>query len=88
MAHGVKTSLISRAAALAALWAVAFVCASRGPALADARIGRFTVNFAEGVFQRSGDFVIPGAVNGRSPDGDFKADRAFGNYQRQDVTLV
>lgn len=71
-------------------WAamLVMVCAMQAPALADARIGRFTVNFAEGVFQRSGDFVIPGAVNGTSPDGDFKADRAFGNYQRQDVTLV
>jgi lipopolysaccharide export system protein LptA len=68
--------------------AVLLICALRTPALADARIGRFTVNFAEGVFQRNGDFVIPGAVNGKSPDGDFKADRAFGNYQRQDVTLV
>ena len=58
------------------------------PALADARIGKFTITFAEGVFHRNGDFVIPGAVNGVSPDGDFKADRAFGNYQRQDVTLV
>lgn len=62
--------------------------ASRAPALADARIGKFTVTFAEGVFHRNGDFVIPGAVNGVSPDGDFKADRAFGNYQSQDVTLV
>jgi lipopolysaccharide export system protein LptA len=61
---------------------------SLAPALADARIGRFTVTFAEGVFHRNGDFIIPGAVTGVSPDGDFKADRAFGNYQRQDVTLV
>ena len=57
-------------------------------ARADARIGKFTVTFAEGVFHRNGDFVIPGAVTGVSNDGDFKADRAFGNYQRQDVTLV
>ncbi len=77
----------------ASLWlagnAVALLIASMTtPALADARIGRFTVTFAEGVFHRSGDFVIPGAVSGKSPDGDFKADRAFGNYQRNDVTLV
>jgi lipopolysaccharide assembly outer membrane protein LptD (OstA) len=57
-------------------------------ALADAKIGKFTVFFAEGVFHRNGDFVIPGAVNGISSDGNFKADRAFGNYQQQDVTLV
>ncbi|HXN08576.1 MAG TPA: LptA/OstA family protein [Candidatus Acidoferrales bacterium] len=62
--------------------------AATTPALADARIGKFTITFAEGVFHRNGDFVIPGAVHGVSPDGDFMADRAFGNYQRQDVTLV
>src|ERR1700737_3162005 len=62
--------------------------AATAPAFADARIGKFTITFAEGVFHRNGDFGIPGAVHGVSPDGDFKADRAFGNYQRQDVTLV
>jgi lipopolysaccharide assembly outer membrane protein LptD (OstA) len=58
------------------------------PALADAKIGKFTVTFAEGVFHRNGDFVIPGAVYGVSSDGDFRADRAFGNYQQQVATLV
>ncbi len=72
--------------ALVIMSAAATACVA--PALADARIGSFTVRFAEGVFHRNGDFVIPGAVSGVSPDGDFKADRAFGNYQRQDVTLV
>lgn len=72
----------------ASLCALIVVLGSRDLALADAKIGKFTVTFAEGVFHRNGDFVIPGAVNGISPDGDFKADRAFGNYQRQDVTLV
>ncbi|MDQ6766722.1 MAG: LptA/OstA family protein, partial [Candidatus Eremiobacteraeota bacterium] len=67
---------------------VSAVLVSAAPASADARIGKFTVTFAEGVFHRNGDFVIPGAVRGVSADGDFKADRAFGNYQRQDVTLV
>ena len=86
--NATKASMAIRAAALAALWVAVLMCAVRAPALADARIGRFTVNFAEGVFQRNGDFVIPGAVSGKSPDGDFKADRALGNYQRQDVTLV
>ena len=76
------------AAVLAACCSIVCVGAFATQARADARIGRFTVNFAEGVFHRSGDFVIPGAVTGKSPDGDFKADRAFGNYQRQDVTLV
>jgi lipopolysaccharide export system protein LptA len=77
-----------------ALWSIAALCCvlasltSVEPARADARIGKFTVTFAEGVFHRNGDFVIPGAVTGVSSDGDFKADRAFGNYQSQDVTLV
>jgi len=73
---------------IAALGACLAIAASHELALADAKIGKFTVTFAEGVFHRNGDFIIPGAVNGVSPDGDFKADRAFGNYQRQDVTLV
>jgi len=73
---------------LAVLWGLTLVTGWRAPALADAHIGRFTVTFVEGIFHRNGDFVIPGAVTGKSPDGDFKADRAFGNYQRQDVTLV
>jgi lipopolysaccharide assembly outer membrane protein LptD (OstA) len=82
----------SNSRALAWLAAAAAACAAcmglPTPAHADARIGKFTVTFAEGVFRRNGDFVIPGAVKGVSPDGDFVADRAFGNYQRQDVTLV
>ncbi len=74
----------------ATIAALVVLCAAivQQPALGDAKIGRFTVTFAEGLFHRNGDFVIPGAVNGVSPDGDFKADRAFGNYQRQEVTLV
>jgi lipopolysaccharide assembly outer membrane protein LptD (OstA) len=63
-----------------------FACANA--ARADVRVGKFTVYFAEGLFHRNGDFVIPGTVNGVSSDGDFRADRAFGNYQRIDVTLV
>ena len=57
-------------------------------AKADAKIGKFTITFAEGTFKRTGDFIIPGVVRGVSSDGDFKADRAFGNYNRNDVTLV
>jgi len=72
----------------AAVVACGLSITATAPAFADARIGKFTITFAEGVFHRNGDFIIPGAVNGVSPDGDFKADRAFGNYQRQDVTLV
>jgi lipopolysaccharide assembly outer membrane protein LptD (OstA) len=82
-----KKSAAGRAA-LAALATLGVIAAFAAAALADAKIGKFTVTFAEGVFHRNGDFVIPGAVNGVSSDGDFKADRAFGNYQRQDVTLV
>lgn len=74
--------------ALALLALIAIGLAMPKPALADAKIGKFTVKFAEGVFHRNGDFTIPGAVSGFSNDGDFRADRAFGNYQRQDVTLV
>jgi lipopolysaccharide assembly outer membrane protein LptD (OstA) len=78
----------------AAAWYVVPLCACLAagvccaPAFADAKIGKFNVTFAEGVFHRNGDFVIPGALKGVSTDGDFVADRAFGNYQRQDVTLV
>jgi lipopolysaccharide assembly outer membrane protein LptD (OstA) len=75
-------------AAFAALAVLGVIAAFAAAALADAKIGKFTVTFAEGVFHHNGDFVIPGAVTGVSSDGDFKADRAFGNYQRQDVTLV
>jgi lipopolysaccharide assembly outer membrane protein LptD (OstA) len=80
-----RLTAIQLAAALCCCLAIA---TSVDRAQADARIGKFTVTFAEGVFHRNGDFVIPGAVSGVSTDGDFKADRAFGNYQRQDVTLV
>jgi lipopolysaccharide export system protein LptA len=73
---------------LVALGAVAILLQAQQAALADAKIGKFTVKFAEGVFHRNGDFTIPGAVSGVSNDGDFRADRAFGNYDRQDVTLV
>jgi lipopolysaccharide assembly outer membrane protein LptD (OstA) len=73
---------------IAAIAAALAILSCANSALADAKIGKFTVTFAEGVFHRNGDFVIPGAVNGVSSDGDFEADRAFGNYERQDVTLV
>lgn len=85
--HGM-TQTGTAARHIAALCACLAIVASHDVARADAKIGKFTVTFAEGVFHRNGDFVIPGAVHGVSPDGDFKADRAFGNYQRQDVTLV
>lgn len=77
-----------RASGIVALGAILILSLFPQGARADARIGKFTVIFAEGVFHRNGDFVIPGAVRGVSNDGDFRADRAFGNYQRQDVTLV
>ncbi|MBC5805276.1 MAG: LPS export ABC transporter periplasmic protein LptC [Candidatus Eremiobacter antarcticus] len=81
------TKLVARCALVTA--SVAALClSSRSPALASAQIGRFTINFNEGVFHRNGDFVIPGRVTGNSPDGDFVSDRAVGNYQRQDVTLI
>lgn len=58
------------------------------PAAASTQVGKFTVNFALGIFQHNGDFVIPGQTTGVSPDGDFRADRATGNYQRHQVTLI
>lgn len=93
-ANDKRTPCIARAPKNPPMWFLAglVVCfaiaAAAKPALAGAQIGKFTVNFKEGVFHRNGDFVIPGAVTGRSPDGDFRADRAVGNYQRQDVTLL
>lgn len=58
------------------------------PALAFVQVGKFTINFELGDFKRNGDFVVPGLVTGVSPDGDFRADRAIGNLQRSQVTLV
>ncbi|HXW51522.1 MAG TPA: LPS export ABC transporter periplasmic protein LptC [Candidatus Acidoferrales bacterium] len=72
----------------AAILAILALLQAQAPARADARIGKFNVSFAEGVFHRNGDFIIPGEVRGVSSDGDFRADRAFGNYQHNDVTLV
>lgn len=62
--------------------------ASQSPALAVVQVGKFTINFELGDFKRNGDFVVPGRVTGLSPDGDFRADRAIGNYQRGQVTLI
>ncbi len=73
---------------LAASLILMLVLACSMPARADATIGKFTVSFAEGTFRANGDFVVPGAVKGVSEDGDFRADRAFGNYQTQELTLV
>jgi lipopolysaccharide export system protein LptA len=82
------TKQVAARAAVVVCVAAALCLMSRTQALASAQIGRFTINFQEGVFRRNGDFVIPGRVTGNSPDGDFVSDRAVGNYQRQDVTLI
>ena len=58
------------------------------PAAASMQMGKFSINFELGDFRRNGDFVIPGQVTGVSPDGDFRSDRAIGNYQRGQVTLI
>ncbi|MDQ2817681.1 MAG: hypothetical protein M3T49_05645 [Candidatus Eremiobacteraeota bacterium] len=75
----------------AALWLPALAAPPRLPAGATAsqQIGDLTVNFGEfdGNF-KSGDFVIPGAVSGRSSDGDFRADRASGNIRRDQITMI
>jgi len=62
------------------------------PAVADigsVRIGRFTVEFSSANLNlKSGDFTITGGLKGHSSDGDFSADRAFGNRERKQITLV
>src|SRR5450755_2502045 len=60
---------------------------STGPA--QTRFGDLTVNFSEGEGNlKTGDFVMPSTVTGRSSDGTFRGDRAFGNSKRDEVTLI
>src|SRR5450755_216757 len=60
---------------------------STGPA--QTRFGDLTVNFSEGEGNlKTGDFVMPSTVTGHSTDGNFRADRAFGNSKRDEITLV
>ena len=60
---------------------------SSGPA--ETHFGDLTVNFSEGEGNlKTGDFVMPSTVTGHSSDGNFRADRAFGNSKRDEVTLV
>ncbi len=60
---------------------------SSGPA--QTRFGDLTVNFSEGEGNlKTGDFVMPSTVTGHSSDGTFRADRAFGNSKRDEVTLI
>ena len=60
---------------------------SSGPA--QTRFGDLTVNFSEGEGNlKTGDFVMPTTVTGHSSDGNFRADRAFGNSKRDEVTLI
>ncbi|MBV8282270.1 MAG: LPS export ABC transporter periplasmic protein LptC [Candidatus Eremiobacteraeota bacterium] len=58
-------------------------------ARADLQIGRFTIEFRNSNYNlKTGDIVLTGGVQGKGPDGDFRADRAFGNRERQEITLV
>ncbi|HEV2908261.1 MAG TPA: LPS export ABC transporter periplasmic protein LptC, partial [Candidatus Eremiobacteraceae bacterium] len=58
-------------------------------ARADLQIGRFSVQFRNSNYNlKTGDIVLTGGVSGKGPDGDFRADRAFGNRERQEITLV
>ena len=56
---------------------------------ADLQLGRFTLEFRNSNYNlKTGDIVLTGGVSGKGPDGDFRADRAFGNRERQEITLV
>src|SRR5271165_189989 len=74
--------------------ALAFACiiAAGGmprAARADLQIGRFSIEFRNSNYNlKTGDIVLTGGVSGKGPDGDFRADRAFGNRERQSITLV
>ena len=58
-------------------------------ARADLQIGRFSIEFRNSNYNlKTGDIVLTGGVSGKGPDGDFRADRAFGNRERQSITLV
>lgn len=77
---------IALVAALAAALAIAMLTRS---ARADLQLGRFTLEFRNSNYNlKTGDIVLTGGVSGKGPDGDFRADRAFGNRERQEITLV
>ncbi len=64
-------------------------CLSPVPARADLQIGRFSLEFRNSNYNlKTGDIVLTGGVSGKGPDGDFRADRAFGNREKQEITLV
>jgi lipopolysaccharide assembly outer membrane protein LptD (OstA) len=53
------------------------------------RIGAFTVTAPALYFNfASGNLSVPGVLSGYSADGNFRADRAFGNQRSGDLTLV
>src|SRR5215470_9490236 len=87
LARTVRTHLrTATVLALTALLAASMLpCAAR----ADLQIGRFSVQFRNSNYNlKTGDIVLTGGVSGKGPDGDFRADRAFGNRERQAITLV
>jgi len=52
-------------------------------------VGSLNLSFTElDENQKTGDFVIPGEIVGKSSDTDFRADRANGNTKSQYITLI
>ena len=79
----------SRICLVLALTAVLAVTLPARSARADIQLGRFTLEFRNSNYNlKTGDIVLTGGVSGKGPDGDFRADRAFGNRERQEITLV
>jgi lipopolysaccharide assembly outer membrane protein LptD (OstA) len=78
-----------RTALALALGALVVITAFPLRGSADLQLGRFTLEFRNSNYNlKTGDIVLTGGVSGKGPDGDFRADRAFGNRERQEITLV
>jgi lipopolysaccharide assembly outer membrane protein LptD (OstA) len=81
--------MTSRAALTLAVAMLIVASALPRAARADLQIGRFSIEFRNSNYNlKTGDIVLTGGVSGKGPDGDFRADRAFGNRERQTITLV
>jgi len=81
-------------AALGLACAAALVTASaaRGDAFPlsfSSRLGSLSLSFTEFDWnQKTGDFVIPGEIKGKTTSSDFRADRANGNDKLGYITLI
>lgn len=81
--------MTSRSSLALALVVLVVVSGLPRAARADLQIGRFSIEFRNSNYNlKTGDIVLTGGVSGKGPDGDFRADRAFGNRERQSITLV